>query len=76
MRILTDRKLAGILGSAGEYGWDGWLGTYFVNDPVRKITLIFMTQKKDFGTSNLTRKIKNIVDVYKRQGKLCSCFYK
>ena len=61
MRILTDRKLAGILGSAGEYGWDGWLGTYFVNDPVRKITLIFMTQKKDFGTSNLTRKIKNIV---------------
>ena len=61
MRVLYDRKLAGVLGSEGEYGWDGWLGTYFVNDPVRKITFLFMTQIKDFGTTNLTRKIKNII---------------
>lgn len=34
----------------GEYGWDGWLGMYFVNLPKENITLLIGMQKKDAGT--------------------------
>lgn len=61
MRILTDCGRAGIIGSPGEYGWDGWLGAYFGNFPAEGLTFLFMIQKKDAGTTPLTRKLRNIV---------------
>ncbi|WNR42867.1 serine hydrolase domain-containing protein [Paenibacillus roseipurpureus] len=61
MRILTDCRTAGVLGSLGEYGWDGWLGAYFGNFPQEGLTFLFMIQKKDAGTTSLTRKLRNIV---------------
>ncbi|SFD65610.1 CubicO group peptidase, beta-lactamase class C family [Paenibacillus catalpae] len=61
MRIMTDTRTAGILASPGEYGWDGWLGAYFGNCPQDGITILFMIQKKDAGTTPLTRKLRNIV---------------
>lgn len=45
----------------GEYGWDGWLGTYFANDPVSRTTFIVMYQLTNAGTTSFTRKLKNIV---------------
>ncbi|MGO4110863.1 serine hydrolase domain-containing protein [Paenibacillus sp. YAF4_2] len=61
MRIVTDTKTTGILASQGEYGWDGWLGAYFGNFPLERMTILFMIQKKDAGTTSLTRKLRNIV---------------
>ncbi|THF75713.1 serine hydrolase domain-containing protein [Cohnella fermenti] len=61
MRIMTDSRKAGILGSDGEYGWDGWLGAYFCNSPQDDLTFLFMTQRKDAGTLPITRKLRNIV---------------
>ena len=49
------------IGSLGEYGWDGWLGCYFINCPKDELTFLFMMQKNDSGTTPLTRKLRNIV---------------
>lgn len=61
MRIMTNPDQALIIGHEGEYGWDGWLGAYFMNDPASKTTMIMLTQMKDYGTGHLTRRIRNIV---------------
>ena len=61
MRVLEEPGQAVMLGNKGEYGWDGWLGTYFVNDPSTKTTFLMMTQKTDYGTGHLTRKLRNII---------------
>ncbi|WP_040951462.1 serine hydrolase domain-containing protein [Gorillibacterium massiliense] len=61
MRVMTDTSRSGILGSLGEYGWDGWLGAYFCNCPSDGLTILFMTQKRDAGTLPITRKLRNIV---------------
>lgn len=61
MRVMTEESQAGDLGCLGEYGWDGWLGAYFCNCPKEDITLLFMMQKTDAGTTSLTRKLRNII---------------
>lgn len=61
MRIVTDTKKAGTIASLGEYGWDGWLGAYFANCPLDDVTILFMIQLKDAGTTTTTRKLRNLV---------------
>ncbi len=61
MRVMTDIGQAGLIGSQGEYGWDGWLGVYFCNCPQIGLTFLYMMQRKDSGTTNLIRKLRNIV---------------
>lgn len=61
LRILVDPGAAVTLGSKGEYGWDGWLGTYMTNDPAHQMTLLIMQQKTNSGTTLYTRKIRNIL---------------
>lgn len=61
LRIMTDPGAAISLGSPGEYGWDGWLGTYMMNDPADKLTILIMQQKTNSGTTSYTRKIRNVV---------------
>ena len=61
MRVMTDCSRAGIIGSPGEYGWDGWLGVYFCNCPSDKLTILFMMQKTDTGTTPLVRNLRNII---------------
>ncbi|GGH87900.1 CubicO group peptidase (beta-lactamase class C family) [Pullulanibacillus pueri] len=61
MRVMTDPSQANMLGSLGEYGWDGWLGAYFCNCPNERLTFLFMMQKTDSGTTSLTRKLRNII---------------
>lgn len=60
MRVMKDPTQAGMIGSKGEYGWDGWLGAYFANFPQENFTLLFMANKKDAGTMPVTRKLRNI----------------
>ena len=61
MRILVDPGAAVGIGSKGEYGWDGWLGTYMMNDPAHNLTLLIMHQKVDSGTTSYTRRIRNVL---------------
>ena len=61
MRICKNSGRAGILACEGEYGWDGWLGTYFANFPEEKMTILMGIQKKDAGTFTLTRKLRNLI---------------
>lgn len=61
MRIMVDPGAAAGMGSRGEYGWDGWLGTYLMNDPAHGLTLLIMHQKVDSGTTAYTRKIRNVM---------------
>ena len=61
MRMMNRPELAIFNGSKGEYGWDGWLGPYFSNDPTNQITFLMMQQKTDTGTTPYTRKLRNIV---------------
>ena len=44
-----------------EYGWDGWLGTYFINLPDQKITFLLNQNAPDTGTAQVTRKCRNIL---------------
>ncbi|MEN8905888.1 MAG: serine hydrolase domain-containing protein [Clostridiales bacterium] len=61
MRVMIDYTKATNLGSLGEYGWDGWLGTYFCNCPKDNLILLVMIQKTDSGTTSLIRKLRNII---------------
>lgn len=61
MRICKRPMRAGIFAAEGEYGWDGWLGTYFANFPKEKLTILMGIQKRDAGTFALTRKLRNLL---------------
>lgn len=61
MRILDRPEQAVGFGSKGEYGWDGWLGTYMMNDPAHELTFLMMQQKADSGTTEYTRRMRNVV---------------
>ena len=62
MRVCENESETSVFSSRETYGWDGWLGTFFSNEPQHGITLIFGTQQIGIGrTSVLVREIKNIV---------------
>ncbi len=61
MRVMTDPWKAPFAASEGEYGWDGLLGCYFANLPKENMTILMMMQKKDAGTFDLTRKLRNVL---------------
>lgn len=62
MRICEDESKTSVFSSKGEYGWDGWLGTFFSNEPAHGITLLMGVQQVGIGrTGTLVRKIKNVV---------------
>ncbi len=61
MRVLKDPGAAQFVSTAGEYGWDGWLGCVFGNDPKNKLTFLFGMQRPDSGTTWLARRLRNLV---------------
>lgn len=61
LRILTEPGMALLNGWQGEYGWDGWLGTYLCNSPENDVTVLIFTQRRDAGTMEMTRKIRNVL---------------
>ena len=44
----------------GEYGWDGWLSTFFINDPASGVTILLMQNQKD-GDGTLIGKIRSLI---------------
>ncbi len=61
LRILEEPKMSAFHGWKGEYGWDGWLGTYFCNSPENGVTVLMFTQRRDSGTMPITRKLRNVI---------------
>lgn len=45
LRVMISPQLHEGLGSEGEYGWDGWLGTYMLIDPKEDLGVIYVIQK-------------------------------
>ena len=64
IRICDQPGRADLLAEAGEYGWDGWLGTYFVNLPASGVTFLMYQNTKDAGTTPVVRKCRNILATY------------
>ena len=60
-RVCIDPGTARAITVKGEFGWDGWLGTYMSVDIHNNLAICYMTQKVDAGTTCVTRKMKNIV---------------
>lgn len=61
MRVRADSSRACYLCEEGEYGWDGWLGCFFANDPRNGRSIVFMTQRKNSGTLPIVRKLCNVI---------------
>ena len=61
VRVLEDTNLSGRKSSVGTYGWDGWTGPYIGVDPVKKITVLYMIQKVNSGTTKTTVRIHDYV---------------
>lgn len=62
VRILTDEGMTTHFANKGEYGWDGWLGTFFSNEPESGITFVFGIQlSADPNALFLVHELKNIV---------------
>ena len=61
MRICAEPGRIAGLACAGEYGWDGWLGTYFANFPEQQMTILSMQNTVDSGTTRVVRQMRNAV---------------
>lgn len=61
VRVLTDRAAAGTIANLGEFGWDGWTGTYFCVDPAEGLSIFFWIQLSCAGTSIPAKLMRNIV---------------
>jgi len=61
MRQLLEPHLSGSLGSVGEYGWDGWLGTYTAMDPVENLSIIYAIQKCGGNGYREIQQIRNVI---------------
>jgi len=61
LRVLVNPAEALLFGSKGEFGWDGWLGTYVAMIPEQDMYILFMQQKPDTGTTELTLRLRNLI---------------
>ena len=61
MRIMTDPSQSATIARAGEFGWDGWLGTFMLVDPSADLAVVYFMQCRDSGFTPTMRRVKNIV---------------
>ena len=61
LRVLKYPGEAVSIGVEGEYGWDGWLGVYVSNIPEYDMTILYMQQKPDTGTTDVVNKLRNVI---------------
>lgn len=61
MRKAVHPEMAFHMTFEGEYGWDGWLGTFFENIPSRGITLLIGMQLSDTEGNFISEKIRNAI---------------
>ncbi|MBQ8296407.1 MAG: beta-lactamase family protein [Ruminococcus sp.] len=51
MRILVEPEYSQLKTVKGEFGWDGWTGTFFCADPANNIAVLYFTQISGAGTT-------------------------
>ena len=61
MRVMTDVSKSQIHSANGEFGWDGWTGTYFYAHPESGITVLYFTQICGASTTDEAKNIVNTV---------------
>ncbi len=61
MRVLTDPNSFVTNAPAGEFGWDGWTGTYMTVCPEQKLSIVYLIQNCGAGVSDVIRKIRAVV---------------
>lgn len=61
MRVLTEPNDFVTNAPAGEFGWDGWTGTYMTVCPEHKLSIVYLIQNCGAGVSDVVRKIRTIV---------------
>lgn len=62
MRVCEDESRTTLFVNRGEYGWDGWMGTFFSNDPASGVTFLVGVQQLGVGkTGGIVRKLRNAV---------------
>ncbi len=61
MRIMTEPDIAEVKTGAGEFGWDGWTGTYFNANLSNGIVVLYFTQIAGAGMSWQATEISRIV---------------
>lgn len=57
-RVMQNPGMAGSNASVGEFGWDGWMGTYITMDPSENMALLYFIQRTDAGTTEEIRKLR------------------
>ena len=68
MRVCDLPGACPLFAEEGEYGWDGWLGTYFINLPRERMTFLLCQNVTDAGTVAVTRKCRNLLAVENARG--------
>lgn len=61
MRILEQEEKSQPRTYKGEFGWDGWTGTFFSADHVNNIVCLYFTQISGAGTTDEARRICGVV---------------
>lgn len=61
MRVLKNTAFATTNGDEGEYGWDGWTGTYFTVNPKKNLIIVYFIQKCGTGMDDITKRLRQIV---------------
>lgn len=51
LRVLQNEGLCLSPGSVGEFGWDGWMGTFFAASPKDNMVLLMMMQRIGAGST-------------------------
>lgn len=60
MRHLADPAAGGTNADVGEFGWDGWCGTYFTISPKSNFIMLYFIQRCDAGCNEITRRLRHI----------------
>ena len=70
MRVCVEPGRYAGMATLGEYGWDGWLGSYFANLPAEGLTILSMQNTTDTGTCAAVRKVRNLLLAADSLGRL------
>ena len=61
VRTLIDKAMSGMNANIGEYGWAGFLGTYFAIDPAAELTYVYAHQLMPSMEGHIAPRLKNII---------------
>jgi CubicO group peptidase (beta-lactamase class C family) len=61
VRTMLDTAAAGLNGSAGEWAWDGMLGTWYCVDPAEDLVAVFLIQRTPGGHDDLPKRFAQTI---------------